>query len=403
MLGLSLLFMGLELIKHGSVPLRSVAGVADFLTFAASSYFLAFLIGAVLTMVAQSSATVTIIAVAMTNAGLLTLDQTIAIVIGASLGSGLSIGVLTANLKGIGRQIAWMQIGVKIVGVAIFLPLFVLEVSTGLPGIKALVTSCTPHIATQVALVYLFLQIASAVITMLLRKPVTALIARHSPPTDEELLSQPHYLYDEALTDVPSALELVEREQARAFGYLPNLLDGVRADATMVMSAQALHVAGQSLIDQCDAFLAEIVDQNEAKDMLPEAFNLQKRNEILSGLFTALDDYVQTVSRIGPRDEDDKFVRLIFALGESLHTILDLGKDAFQTRDRDDLAILLDFTADRSAQMDSIRRRAMSVNDMSPGDHSALYTTTTLFERILWLTRRYGELAVEMVFAPETV
>ncbi|MGV8998115.1 MAG: Na/Pi cotransporter family protein [Parvibaculaceae bacterium] len=396
-LGLSLLFMGLELIKQGSVPLRSVEGVADFLSFAASSYFLAFLIGVILTMVAQSSATVTIIAVAMTNAGLLTLDQTIAIVIGASLGSGLSIGVLTINLKGIGRQIALMQIAVKIVGVAVFLPVFVLEVSTGLAGIKALVSLFTPHLASQVALVYLFLQVVSAVITMALRKPITALIARHSPPTDEELLSQPRYLYDEALEDASSALELVEREQARAFGYLPDLLDGVRDDAVTMISAQALHVAGQSLIDQCDAFLAEIVDQNEAKDILPEVFNLQKRNEILSGLFAALGDYVQTVSRIGPRPVDDKFVRLIFALGESLHTILDLGKDAFHSRDRDDLATLLEFTSDRSAQMDGIRRGVMSVGDMTPADHSALYASTTLFERVLWLTRRYGELAVQMV------
>lgn len=398
-LGLSLLFMGLELIKQGSVPLRSVEGVADFLTFAASSYILAFLIGAILTMVAQSSATVTIIAVTMTNVGLLTLDQTISIVIGASLGSGLSIAVLTTNLKGIGRQIALMQIAVKVVGVVVFLPVFVLEVAVGLPGIKALVTVFTPHLASQVALVYLFLQITSAVITMLLRKPVMAFIARHSPPTDEELLSQPHYLYDEALEDAPSALKLVEREQARAFGYLPSLLDGVRADATLSMSAQALHVAGQFLIEQCDTFLAEIVDQNEARDMLSEVFNLQKRNEILSDLFTALADYVRTVSHIGSRSEDDKFVRLIFALGESLHAILDLGKDAFQMRDGDDLATLLDFTTDRSAQMDGIRRRVMSVGDISSGDHGVLYATTTLFERILWLTRRYGELAVEMTSA----
>jgi len=403
LLGLSLLFLGLELIKQGSVPLRSVAGVAEFLTYAASSYTLVFLIGAVLTMVAQSSATVTIIAVTMTNVGLLTLDQTIAIVIGASLGSGLSIGVLTTNLTGVGRQIAWLQIAVKIIGVVVLLPVFVLEVETGLAGIKALVALFTPHLASQVALVYLLLQIISAVITMLLRKPVMAFIARRSPPTDEELLSQPHYLYDEALEDVASALELVEREQARAFGYLPSLLDGVRTDATLVWSAQALHVAGQSLVGQCDAFLADIVDQNEVKDVLPEVFNLQKRNEILSGLFTALEDYVRTVSQIGPRAEDDKFVQLIFALSESLHTILDLGKDTFQTRDGDDLATLLNFTADRSSQMDGIRRRVMSVGDMSPGDHGALYTTTTLFERILWLTHRYGELASEMAADPSTV
>jgi len=121
-LGLGLLFLGLELIKSGAMPLKSMDAVREFLSFAASSYVLAFLIGVVLTVVAQSSATVSIIAVTMANVGLLTIDQTIVVVIGASLGSGISIALLSTNLRGVGRQIAWMQVAVKLVGVAVVLP-----------------------------------------------------------------------------------------------------------------------------------------------------------------------------------------------------------------------------------------------------------------------------------------
>jgi phosphate:Na+ symporter len=391
-LGLGLLFLGLEFTKQGAMPLRSLESVRDFLAFAASSYVLAFLVGVVLTVVAQSSATVSIVAITLTNVGLLTLDQTIIIVLGASLGSGLSIALLSANLSGVGRQIAWLQVAVKSIGVVVLLPVFAVEVAGHLPGLKAFVATLAPHAAGQVALVYLSLQVVSAVLSTALLKPITAAIARFSPPTDEERLSQPHFLYAEALEDASSALDLVEREQVRAFGYLPGLLDEVRSDGVSSVSGGVLLVAGNSLVEHCDRFLAEIVDQTSARDGLDDIFNLQKRNELLSELFKAVSGYTQAVGQVGTRAEDDGFARLLFALGESLHTILELASDAFESRDRSDLDLVLEFSSDRSVQMDGIRRRIMGVGEMTALDHSTLYTSTTLFERCLWLTHRYAEL-----------
>ncbi|MBF0281635.1 MAG: Na/Pi cotransporter family protein, partial [Zetaproteobacteria bacterium] len=89
--GIGILFLGLFLIKSGAAPLNDIAWVHAALTFSASSFTQAFLIGALLALVAQSSATVTVIAVTMTSAGLLTLDQTLMIAMGSGAGSGLSI------------------------------------------------------------------------------------------------------------------------------------------------------------------------------------------------------------------------------------------------------------------------------------------------------------------------
>jgi phosphate:Na+ symporter len=396
-LGLGLLFLGLELVKSGAMPLRDLASVREFLSFAASSFALAFLIGVVLTIVAQSSATVSIIAVTMTNVGMLTIDQTIVIVLGASLGSGISIALLSTNLSGVGRQIAYLQIAVKLAGVAVILPLFVAEFFGLVPGVKALVFAISSHAATQVALVYLLLQVVSAVLTTAFRRRLMDLMTRMSPPTVEEMLSKPHFLYDEAIDDPMTALDLVEREQMRLVSYLPGIVDAVRSDGETKVSAALLHGASALVARQCDEFLTNILDHNSSREVLLDVVDMQKRNEILIGLIGAVYDYVGVVGRAGGRSETDDFGRLLFALGEGLHTILSIAGDAFTSRERGDVDMLLAFTSDRSAQMERIRRQVLEVQDMSPADHDILYASTTLFERILWLIRLYAALVEKKI------
>lgn len=399
-LGLGLLFLGLELIKSGAMPLKSMEAVREFLSFAASSFVLAFLIGVVLTVIAQSSATVAIIAVTMTNVGLLTIDQTIVIVIGASLGSGISIALLAMNLRGVGRQIAWMQVAVKLAGVVVVLPLFMLEIFAHVPGIKALVFRVSSNDATAVALVYLLLQVVSALVTTTFRRRIMASIVRLSPPTVEEALSKPRYIYAEALDEPYAALDLVEREQARLFEFLPDILDGVRADGSAALDSDLLVNAASAVARQCGEFLTNILDNNSARDVLIDVIELQKRNEILINLIGAVRDYVKTVGSGGLISPGSKFGRVLFALGESMHTILSVASEAFLNKDRHDLGLLREFTSDRSTQMERVRRQVMDVEDIGPDEHDMLYASTTLFERTLWLLQRYTAL-VEAAKAAE--
>jgi phosphate:Na+ symporter len=391
-LGLGLLFLGLELIKSGALPLKTMESVREFLGFAASSYVLAFLIGAVLAVVAQSSAMVSIIAVTMTNIGILTIDQTIVIVIGASLGSGVGTALLAANFTGIGRQIAYLQVVVKLIGVVVVLPLFIAETYGLIPGVKALASAIAADAATQVALVYLLLQLISAIVATLFQRQLMALMARLSPPTFAETLSKPRYIYAEAVDDPRTALDLVEREQMRLFEHLPGIVDAVRPEGESTVAPDVLFGATAAVARQCDEFLTEILDQNSSRDVLLDVVDMQKRNEILIGLIGAVNDYVVAVKSVGQRSADDKLGRLLFALGESVHTILMLANDAFAKRDRADMELLIEFTSDRSTQMERVRRQVMEVEDISPADHDALYATTTLFERTLWLIRRYAAL-----------
>jgi phosphate:Na+ symporter len=396
-LGLGLLFLGLELIKAGAAPLKSIVEVREFLAFAASSYVLAFLVGLVLAVIAQSSATVTIVAVTMTNIGILTLDQTIAIVFGASVGSGVGTGLLGANLNGVSRQLAYLQVVVKAAGVVLVLPFFIAETLGLAPGVRALVSAIAADAATQVALVYLLLQLVSAVFSSLFQPSLLKLMARLSPPTTEEVLSKPHFLYAEAIEEPRSALELVEREQMRLFGQLTGIVDSVREDGETHAKPAVLFAASSAIAARCDEFLAEILDNNSARDVLMDGIDLQKRNEMLTGLIGTANDYVVAVEQAGKRQRGDRLGDLLFALGESMHTILMVAHDALVSRDRADLDLLRELTSDRSAQMENIRRRIMGLDHITPADHDTLYATTTLFERTLWLIRRYATLVERSV------
>ena len=126
-----------------------------------------------------------------------------------------------------------------------------------------------------------------------------------------------------------------------------------------------------------------------------DVVGVQKRNEILIALIGSSRDYTAAVASAGSRPDGDKLGRLLFALNESLHVILLVANDAVSSRDEIDMRLLFDLTSDRSAQMEKIRRQVMEVEEVSPNDHNALYASTTLFERILWLTRRYASLVEE--------
>ena len=393
LLGLGLLFLGLELIKSGAAPLKEMESVRDFLGFAASSHIAAFIVGAALAVVAQSSAMVSIIAVTMINVGILTLDQTIVIVIGASLGSGVATLLLSANLSGIGRQIGYLQVAVKALGVIVVLPIFALMSHGVLPRIT--VPAFAADVATQVALVYLLLQVVSAALGSVFQRQLIALAARLSPPTLEESLARPRYLYAEALDDPRTALDLVEKEQARLFARLPGIIDAVRSDGAAEAAPGVLVEASSSVAQQCDEFLTEILDTNHSREVTVDVVGVQKRNEILIALIGSSRDYTTAVASAGSRPEGDKLGRLLFALNESLHVILLVANDAIANRDEIDMRLLFDLTSDRSAQMEKIRRQVMEVEEVSPSDHNALYAATTLFERMLWLTRRYATLVEE--------
>lgn len=398
---ISLLFLGLELMRSGSQELRAIDWVRDFLELAARWTVSAFLVGCVLAVVAQSSATVAVIAIAMASAELLTLEQSMMTVFGASVGSGLSTYIVASGMTGTSRQLALLQVIVKILGIAALLPLFVAERAFGVPLLAHAIRFVTDDPSKQVALVYLTCQIAAVAAEAVFNKPLQPMLERLAPPSPEEAVSKPRYLYDQALSEPETALALVDREQARVFGFLllhlgvSDHLDGSEA----LPERGAVLVVATALDDAIGRFLADLADTGASRDVLELVANRQARNSLLQSIHESLRELGDALST---PFETPAMQSLGINLSEGLAALLMTADEAVRSCDADDLALLRQLTADRDSLVDQLRRRVIAADRMLTAfDQQTLYTITSLFERVVWMLRRYGALLTVEAMAPD--
>lgn len=397
LLGIGMLFFGLDLIKTGAAPLQALAFVRELLAMAAESFLLAFVIGTLVTLVVQSSATVSVIAVTLISVGLLSFEQSVMIVFGASLGSGLSVLLLGSNLKGTGKQLALFQVLLKVVGLLILVPLFLIETWSGEPMLLGLMQPQVPEIDTQVALIYLLLQLVSCIALTILSRPALRLTQRLSPRSREETLASPSFLYAQAMDEAHSALDLVEREQARLLKRLPLLLDAIREEPepgdepeTADVDGQTLYGASLSVAAAIDAFLAELTERAGAHSALERIVNLQSRNGLLNSL---QESCMELVERLRQPAANPDAERMRHNVAEGVHALLETLANTAESKDALDLQLLLHLSADRSEVMERVRRELLGGDAvLSLGDKQQLLDATSLVERITWLVRRYARL-----------
>ncbi|WP_159992344.1 Na/Pi symporter [Roseomonas sp. 18066] len=391
--GLGLLFLGLATIKAGAAPLRDMAVVRELLAFSGSALTPPFLVGVVVTIVAQSSSTVSILAITLAGLGLLGFEQTVMVVYGASLGSGLSVLLLSGNLSGSARQLAWYQTLFKVIGTLLFLGLFVLE-QRGTPLVLWLTSHLAERLPERIGWLFLIFQVMTALVLAPFGRPMRALLERLSPATPAEALGRPRFLYDQALDHPPSALDLVEREQAGLAARLPGLLAPV-LEGTPAVPPVATQLAAAASVEQATkTFLAELLARDPDRATLDRAVLLENRNELLAALRETIGEFATAAA--GPSQAP--VATRILQLSEALHLLLLQLEDAGSSGDAEDLVLLRELSADRSEMMDQMRRRVATTEALTPEDHSLLFRTTTLFERAVWLIRRQtlllGEAAV---------
>ncbi|WP_207457418.1 Na/Pi symporter [Azospirillum sp. SYSU D00513] len=397
LLGIGLLFLGLNLVKAGAAPLRELEIVREFVGFSAESPLIAFLIGALLSLVAQSSSTVSVIAVAMVSVGLLATEQAVMIVYGASLGSGLSVWFMASNLHGTPKRLADLQLFTKLAGVAVLVPLFLVETGLEVPLVMHALRAGFDTLAERIAWLYLVVQVVSAVAVTAVMRLLYAMVERATPPTVEEELSRPHFLFEGALSDPAGVPALVEREHLRLLPFLTEMLDNVRTDTGTEAphDYRTLHEAGRAVAAEVDGALTDLLAGAPPRDLLERIIHLQNRNEILGGLMDGTRDLVAVIEGLdapgeGPLESppDGPLPRFAAGIAESLHALLEELAEEVAEHDPHRRETLLAVTADKSELLDGMRRRLLE-KGLERNQQAALYPLTMLFERNVWLLRRY--------------
>jgi phosphate:Na+ symporter len=390
--GLSMLFLGISMLRTGAAPLIQQSWVETLLEQTRTSYGIGFLVGTVLRLIAQSSAAISILAITLAHAGVFSVEQTVIMIYGTNFGSGASTLLLSWGLRGRPRQIAMYQIAFGVIGSLILVPLFYLEIYGGVPLMMSLVGNLSANIERQMAYVYLFFNIIAAAGLMLLT-PVPALLEQFWPPTQAEDDARPRYIHDHALSDAETALDLVVLEQGRLISFFTRYFEVLRnrtAGANPRTSLVTLHESFETLSDQVLEFLEDLGRTNSVHATYERLNSLLNHQRLIRSIEATLYDLATTLDATF---EESSLSELTETVIEALDTVLLTLQAVLADGDEYDKRLLSRMTGDRSSALQRIRKAYMSdTTELDAKEKLSLLQITNLCERFFWLL---GELQTD--------
>ena len=395
---LGVLFLGIGMIKEVSIEVRDSEWVREFAKIASGTNLVGFALGVIVTLITQSSASVAILGVTLNVAGVLSFNDTLMLVFGSSIGSGLSVVLATSHLNAKQRQLSFYQCIVKITGVVILLPLTAL-ISPYWFATKLPYWVNTLSVGTLIALLYLVLQIVGALVVSLFQDRLVIMLESVCPPSEEDALFEPRYIYFEAAEDADTALVLATREQDRLLASLPDYLDVLRPTSETESSSVPLavrHAAACHLAGKIKNFMEETVMLNRSDAAIEPILALLSRNETIISLLESLNSFVDTLQTSKNAQEG-----WASSMVEGLHLILVILRDAL-SEGSEDREMLFALTQDRSRLIEKVRDSLLSDRSRDFAERQSLFVSTSIFERIIWLIRQTAQSRLPPVHKPLT-
>ncbi|WP_349744433.1 Na/Pi symporter [Roseateles cavernae] len=388
LLGLGLLFLGTDFIKSGAALLKTAPWLRSQISELSIWLLPSFAMGAAVAWLAQSSTTVVVITMSLAAGGLLGWNGGAMLVIGAGLGSAASAWSLAGRLQGSARQLVLFRVLLRLQGLVLSLLFYAANRWLLDDAFGRLMDGLGLGAATRLAALYMVVQLLSDLASRALQAPSLRRLEAWAPPSVQEDLSRPHFVHDEALDEPETALLLADKEQQRLLTALPNYLDALRQDGGAALAAGARQAAESQVLRLCEQFLLELIDRQRSRAVLERSMVLRDRNRLLASLQDSLAELYGATRSAHDRADAAAVRQLLDQLVQSLHMMLQTLADAAGSAEAEDLALLRALTHDRSELMDGIRRRLQS-GDLDASLQQAVFTATSVFERCVWLLRRY--------------
>lgn len=340
-----------------------------------------FVLGAVMSIIAQSMSAVTILAISLGVSGILTPDLTILAIYGANMGSGVVTYFQSVNLRGTLRQIALAQIIlINVVGSCLFVGLWVIERFYEMPLIKALLETAAHNIADQMAFLYLLLSL-TIVAALFVLPPFVRLLNWLAPASRVERDSQPNFIIHCAVSDVDEALQAAQLDQNRLVEFL-----GVSFE---IAERQETGHASSSLLEAYDALSTELdycLEDLGHQDLSPEQFDHVNRIAYRHRVLRSLG---KTVSECAVRLEKEPgsagMARFVMLLRTALETTIMTTKSAYVDCHKRDLDRLAGMVGDRSEILGDMRYAYLTKHVVeNRQERMKLVQLTVMAERIFW-------------------
>lgn len=247
-MGFGLIFLGLEFIFTGTDQLRNVDHFQLLIKTLSDNPLYTILLTAFFTAIVASSAITILLAITLTQHGIISVDDAIFWLYGANIGTTATALIASTGGNYVGRQVAWAHTFYKVAGVAIFFPLSHLMakyLSLGDPG----------HDVANINTVY---NVVAATIFFPFIKKGAALVEKMFPPNEKERQFSVKYLTKSDWESPQVTLAHAEREALRM------------ADIVTIMIDESLRMFRHDDQD----LIAEVRRHDDHADLLARELNL---------------------------------------------------------------------------------------------------------------------------------
>ncbi|HEY8900315.1 MAG TPA: Na/Pi symporter [Chthoniobacterales bacterium] len=376
---LGLLLFGLRLLKVGLSDLSRDPTFAAFIAQMPTSGLVAFALGAALRVPIQSTSAVALIGMTLCTSGIFSQNQALLMLIGTALGTGISAYYLTAHFRGEMRQIALFESIINLLAGIVMLGFYYTAKFSG--------HEISPAGASEdlvLAMVFLVQQGLCVGFAYALAPWMPGILKRLAPPTVEEDLSRPRYIYDGAVQDVPTGLSLAEQELRDLLARMPLYLAGFRAEASAPLPPPVgtLHTASLSVIHEVQVFLAALADRRVRSHQISVALlQAQRRLDLILAIEEAVNGVSRELARLQPSSSVSP---LVHNLVESLDLALQLAISA-SNGEKDDLEMLGRLTAAPGTAIQDLRKKYLGEDTPLDYDERAVAVALIGYhERTMW-------------------
>lgn len=215
-LGFGLLFLGLNTMSEAMNPLRDYAPFIQMLASFGQAPVLGIIAGALFTALIQSSSATAGVVIALTLQGMIDTPSSIAIVLGANIGTSITAGIASIGTNLTARRAVLAIVTVKVTGVFLALVFF--------QPFLSLVMATGNSVTRQVANAHTIFNLLNVLLFFPFLTPFLKLVHRFMPGEEPVVETGPKYIHAKAQQTTSIAIGAARQELLRMAGIAKEML-----------------------------------------------------------------------------------------------------------------------------------------------------------------------------------
>lgn len=394
LMGLGMVFFGLQLMKSGFEPIRSIPEFKRmFLMFDAGTPFGVFkciMVGAVLTMIVQSSSATLGITITLAGTGVIGFETAAALVLGENIGTTVTAFLASFGAKTNAKRAAYAHVIFNILGVTVMFFIFRFYIAGVLkivdnPMLTELKDGVLeyPNMATAIAMVHSGFNVVNTFIFIWLIKPLAKLLEKIVPGTEEvdqeklthldyRMLEAPGVLIEQSKKEVENmANRTNEMFKSLKISFEKDFPDNDKVVLSIFKEEDNLDIIQKDI----STYLLEVLGTDISYDLT----EVVHKNISFSDELESISDYITAISKLRLKfknnDEilsEDKKTDIL-TLHDMVYEYYIFVKEAVKENNKD---VVLEVDRKSRAITDHFKElRSRHLNRMSEHKISALVST----------------------------